>query len=1174
MKPLLSGPLGVNFCFLTIRLDAKLRSTGDGSLLSVPTPQRRTRSLDRRTADGAVAAMTPDLLNFKKGWMMKLDEDDEWKKYWFVLSTASLRFYRDASAEEASDPEGEIDLSTCYSVSEYLVQRNYGFQIHTQTAVFTLSAMTAGIRRNWIQALMKNVHRADAPDVASSVLLCVPSLPGRRLTCSPAEVRPDVTQDSASGHAPIPPGPTSGSESDQSGVGAEARLDGGCLGNRDASCLELGDLERRRRREERRRHYESLLGFSLGRGGLRGGEGGATRPLSPQSQLKMEEQMAECWRRVERTALRPERTVALPTKSRDALETETLLQGCRTLVDDLKAQLADSERRRLQLEDRLRAAGSCPEQLDLLVPSDPVFHPADGSLTHLNDSGRLCSDSSPAARLSGIWLRLPDGDSAETETDGLVLAAAAAAGQQGALQASDGRDPDGHAAVQSLTQEVALLSSQNRALDQRNQEMLNQLTEADREIDRLKAELGRCRNEPLRRNQELLATSLEVLLRLKHSAEPNGPELQLERSERTCRKPEQRNTELKQTTAEDVTEEKPDQNQNQAVSAEENIQEVTAGAVMRLPALAQLLEAIDSLDLREEEEEAFWKMKSDPARLQQPIGEQLLEQAGHALLHPEEEEEEEEEESFVWGRVSENRRFTDELRKLRGITLSRILCLNRLTVSGRSAADKHSASHRAPSAAADASCCVRLRRLRSRYQRRVCSSCSRMEENQELRTGSEENQELRTGSEENQELRTGSEENQELRTGSEDRWPTEDAQVSSSCQTDGGQRSTAAGSEEMLHMEQNEMRPQETQQSSDLRAEGETLQQLQEELRRVKEQHQLEVAQLKASCERGLVTMETCHLRVVEELQRLHQQEVQRLLVERDRLLKEESAATATAHYLAGSHCCSLSLVSVDQEGFTVSLGENDTGTLILWVGIFCQGPLAVTLLVSQHCPLLVRRDSYKHSYFAIKAIKKAHGAELQREIQRRSQSENGNGNSQLEEIHRWESRAGRVLVGFWSGSGRVLVGEELASFQLELDVLSQQFSMKCLENGHLVQAVEAERKALGQCQQENRALRSRNQELSRHLAAEITRLGSVAKEQLDLLPVQIMEAEVLSLKQEVASLKDELQAAVKDKRNAAKKHQDVQTELSCSRARAEREAEELRENLRLAHRALGEASA
>lgn len=151
----------------------------------------------------------------------------QWKKYWFVLSADSLRYYKDSIAEEvfyslvfvqvnverrllledsntffssqASDLEGEIDLSKCYNVSEYQVQRNYGFQIHvrklvptpnktktlksqvfrhkcnnemiffisqTPNGVYTLSAMTSGIRKNWIQALMKNVHPGHAPDVA------------------------------------------------------------------------------------------------------------------------------------------------------------------------------------------------------------------------------------------------------------------------------------------------------------------------------------------------------------------------------------------------------------------------------------------------------------------------------------------------------------------------------------------------------------------------------------------------------------------------------------------------------------------------------------------------------------------------------------------------------------------------------------------------------------------------------------------------------------------------------------------------------------------------------------------------------------------------------------------------------------------------------------------------
>uniref|UniRef100_A0A671NKD5 TRIO and F-actin binding protein b n=1 Tax=Sinocyclocheilus anshuiensis TaxID=1608454 RepID=A0A671NKD5_9TELE len=44
--------------------------------------------------------MQPDLLNFKKGWMSKLDESGEWRKHWFVLTDAGLKYYRDSAAEE------------------------------------------------------------------------------------------------------------------------------------------------------------------------------------------------------------------------------------------------------------------------------------------------------------------------------------------------------------------------------------------------------------------------------------------------------------------------------------------------------------------------------------------------------------------------------------------------------------------------------------------------------------------------------------------------------------------------------------------------------------------------------------------------------------------------------------------------------------------------------------------------------------------------------------------------------------------------------------------------------------------------------------------------------------------------------------------------------------------
>ncbi|KAJ7984547.1 hypothetical protein DPEC_G00355930 [Dallia pectoralis] len=154
-------------CKQDLSLDAgRERSVPDVSCSSNPN-FRRAKSLDRRVTE---SCMTPDLLNFKKGWMTKLYEDGMWKKHWFVLTDQSLRYYRDSIAEEAADIDGEIDLSTCYDVTEFPVQRNYGFQILSKEGASTLSAMTSGIRRNWIQAITKNVRPTIAPpDVTRSL---------------------------------------------------------------------------------------------------------------------------------------------------------------------------------------------------------------------------------------------------------------------------------------------------------------------------------------------------------------------------------------------------------------------------------------------------------------------------------------------------------------------------------------------------------------------------------------------------------------------------------------------------------------------------------------------------------------------------------------------------------------------------------------------------------------------------------------------------------------------------------------------------------------------------------------------------------------------------------------------------------------------------------------------
>ncbi|XP_068423041.1 myosin phosphatase Rho-interacting protein isoform X2 [Clinocottus analis] len=351
--------------------------------VSTHPPLRRAKSLDRRTTE---SVMTPDLLNFKKGWMVKLDGQDQWKKYWFVLTDHSLRYYKDSIAEEASDLDGEMDLSTCYSVTEYQAQRNYGFQIHTQEGVHTLSAMTAGIRRNWIQAVMKNVRPSAAPDVASS------TEEHGSFSLLEALGRPDVTQDSPSSGAASAereslPAATKSRARERRREGrsktfdwAEFRPIAQALAQqraREAESLhtELGEPERSRRREERRRRYESATGSSTeptpahegGRTDRQSGEGAQLTPslgLCVEGQQRVEEVIEQHWQQVEQTPIREERRVLLPTPpSRDTAELEQLLDSYKHGVEDLKAQLEschqqllDSQQHQQDLELRLRTA--------------------------------------------------------------------------------------------------------------------------------------------------------------------------------------------------------------------------------------------------------------------------------------------------------------------------------------------------------------------------------------------------------------------------------------------------------------------------------------------------------------------------------------------------------------------------------------------------------------------------------------------------------------------------------------------------------------------------------------------------------------------------------------------------------------------------------------------------
>ncbi|XP_078081466.1 uncharacterized protein mpripb isoform X2 [Mustelus asterias] len=360
---------------------------------STVPPLRRAKSLDRRTTESIMtsawlrdftskAVGEPDLLNFKKGWMVKLDEMGQWKKYWFVLTDHSLRYYKDSIAEDASDLDGEIDLSTCYNVTEYQVQRNYGFQIHTQEALFTLSAMTAGIRRNWMQALMKNIRPSTAPDVAS--------LPEEQCAVMLPDTTPhyDSKSDSPSSETSSVDKETGQRKSrarerrregrSKTFDWAEFRPIAQALAQERAAktdlCDNLSDWERTKRREERRKRYEAVtgtVGSSSADANRMEFEPSSSPPLLDRRQ-KMHDEIEEHWQQVERTPIREERRVPLATvlpssqtsQMDKLLETHTKeLEELKTQLERCQQELIDTQKYRVELEAQLKASMEREQQI-------------------------------------------------------------------------------------------------------------------------------------------------------------------------------------------------------------------------------------------------------------------------------------------------------------------------------------------------------------------------------------------------------------------------------------------------------------------------------------------------------------------------------------------------------------------------------------------------------------------------------------------------------------------------------------------------------------------------------------------------------------------------------------------------------------------------------------------
>ncbi|XP_054457261.1 myosin phosphatase Rho-interacting protein isoform X2 [Anoplopoma fimbria] len=1487
--------------------EEKRHDVGQGlDFPSTLPPLRRAKSLDRRTTD---SVMTPDLLNFKKGWMVKLDEQSQWKKYWFVLTDHSLRYYKDSIAEEASDLDGEIGLSTCYSVTEYQAQRNYGFQIHTQEGAHTLSAMTAGIRRNWIQAIMKNVRPSTAPDVASS------TEDHGSFSLLEGLVRPDVTQDSPSSSASSvdresTPAVTKSRARERRREGrsktfdwAEFRPIAQALAQQRAQEAEslqadLGELERSQRREERRKRYESVTSSSTEQtavkegGGEHCGSGELVRqtdslgPTSVVRQQKVEEVIEQHWQQVEKTPIREERRVPLPStlQSRDTVELEQLLENYKEGIQDLKSQLEschqqllDSNKHRQELELQLRMAPDVrtgyisplepplgleadvtpqtkrPElvssqalsltkkyretkellelqelkkrnmqaQLGLSLSHLPIKEPyfyeppkpsiVEGpppevvqktvsfllqdsteaiqeledllagkplSLTELAKLLRFHSCNQETAETHQLYKLLESwkyqqeietlkksltraGESIrEYEARLLTMEDLVGKVQKPSFESPKGpygplSEIDNHSETNEMTngmlaQRIELLTSENVALKQRCQEIVNQLTEADREIDRLKVELigehggkqhrlvleelkrlkaelaenqantldreyyERELNEKSLRLHEALITLEELDITLKdtekklqlkeaklkslgfqadyeeddlHQREQNKElpqaskaklfemEANLQPTEQRCLELEARNRELLTLNHESqkVSREKLREAENkirmlqektgrvektisECVEAGETqvddkglIKQVVEEIEMKSEAIHQVLEMLAEVDVSVEKtlcelkSTLFGYSKEEPLCVNQKdmrlvveaeFWSQLL---GSSEIQPEENTNNCERGvvkqmmarkclMLLTRRICPQAKAESELvtetdfaamyRWLDNETHALILKELTETLEAKSNVLKQIASN------------VRLAKDNQLVSLAITSfdfDGEQKESSQHLFDALTEAQMFyvitRLKVQHQKELK---QKQTEVQIGSFDclncpklREATRD--LESKLADLQGQLSeaylkSAAGPQTLVQIE-----GQPIDSLDKFIKLHDMIARHRKELGEVKDCYEQEAEMLKNEIAKA---GETLRLRseenvkeidsltdCMENLEKKHETERTNLMERFDQemealksMMRPASPDEDTPPHHASAQIPTLkeriqelvTQVSVMTQETRRRREQGDITTLRLkyekdleHLKATCERGFAameeshqkvIDELQRKHQRELENLQEEKERLLAeetaatisaIEAMKNAHRTELEKELDKARKANNNTENADIEEIRRQHE-------------------EELCSFQREIEVLSEQYSQKCLENAHLAQALEAERQALRQCQRENQELNAHNQELNNRLAAEITKMRSMTsvdgagdtnttihgKELYELeVMLRVKESEVQYLKQEINSLKEELQAAQRDKKYATDKYKDIYTELSIVKAKAERDLGRLRDQLQLAHEALGEPS-
>ncbi|MCJ8739430.1 hypothetical protein PDJAM_G00046980 [Pangasius djambal] len=1199
-------------------------------------PQSNIPPLRRlQTVEIKESAMTPDLLNFKKGWLF-MDDHDQWRKYWFVLSAHSLRYYFDSGAEEASSQiflsitshhnkfsasqlVGEIDLTTCHRVTELHDQRNFGFELWTHRMVYKLATTTAGKRQNWIQALTKNIQDQNAPDVASIPDNC-PSKVGPRSG-------PDVTQESMSLSCPVNEKCCTKQRSDhyrrRRGRPKTSRWTEILIqeGTREQERVEQNaeeSISRRRGREERRQRYAIVMGSSVCPLDERN-----SSTQENQQQERMRE-IEECWLQVEKMAIREEKRVLLypEYQSEDSVELKKLLEHYGKRVEELtirsesanqdysqdhahgtdwslweptcdpgtewEPQKISPNKQNPSLSDKYQEPKGLVSLKDLRRQqiSDLLdLYPLSQSNSEFTDEPKRKSECNvlhegitsdkPIKSLRSLGLCQASRDMGDDPTWARMFS------ERTALMIREDTVSD-QAMVKLLSQEAEFLIRQNEALNQRNQELLNQLAEADREIDRLKAELF---YQPDGHQPELesIVECLELEL-ARSCGQLQEAQTQLAEMEDNLKDTHQ-TLQLKEATLRGLG----------FLNVDSEYKIAFPEIIDRLRQCVQVLEFkvselvsqqwLSTLTGKELQTQNTFLMKSEVQNSQKIMEDDkknmMLERElefnvplCEGLAHTKDKQ-------------HQNRIETVEVALKKRSNVFSLLLEVISQLAGNEmpeSVSEHETAQMNPKV---------LTRLQlekdfwESFVNTLKNATSNNIQNEEaaclLQSAEMKLEEVKMYL---SALSIHKSTSSNPLTQSSNSGPDNSGNTSSSNPDIIGINDGKMKEEQNVmwkglkeHMEKRLILIDHVTSKLESFTNNETLSAITRQCHIWKKTNTFYPIISVVMDIVAAYLVEKLSQSVIMQKSIAVQTENQEMLEQANMAVNEEpevsegtgkeTLTNLKSRIKELEHLLSERLTSLQQQhekdkerlkaafeqGITLLRESHRKATEVLLL----KHQREQELLKEEEERLLT--EEVAACLTVIEAMKRAHSSELEKMLQKACQEKTYSGGTNIEVILKNHS-------------------EELSAVQRELDALSEQYMQKCLENMHLAEALQAERDALQQHQCQNLALSAHNQELTSHLAEEIMRLSTVAKDGCNqlvhdtgryelMIRLQVKES---CQEQEIDILKNELYAAKMDQKVASERFQEIQTELSLVKETAEQQISQLKENLRLVYEALEES--